>query len=374
MVWQGNQAIAEGAIAAGVRFFAGYPITPATEIAEYMARRLPEVGGVFIQMEDEIASMGAVIGASLAGWKAMTATSGPGFSLMQENIGLAAMMEVPCVVADVMRVGPATGMATLPAQQDVMQARFGTHGERSAVAFCPSSVRDCYYLTARAVAVSELLRTPVVILSDAAVGHMTEAFDLDDEVELVHRRQPDFPPGAREFLPYEPGPDGIPPMPPFGAGYAWHAEGSTHNEQGDLAAADHGAAARLHPRLARKADKLGDSVSFYSLLYTEGAEVLVVSYGISARCSAAVVHSCRKRGFPVGMVTLKTLWPFPEGLVRRVASSVRAIVVAELNILGQVYHEVRRSVPDSVQVHHVGRADGRILTQDEIANAIREVL
>lgn len=372
VLMQGNEALAEGAIRAGVRFFAGYPITPATEVAEYMARRLPQVGGIFIQMEDELASMAAVIGASLAGVKAMTASSGPGITLKQENLGLAAMMEVPCVVVDVMRVGPATGMATLPAQQDVMQARWGSHGDRPAIALAPASVQDCFDLAVKAVNLAETFATPVMLLSDAAVGHMREVITLPDEVGITYRKQPDTPPDGNTFLPYEAPPDGCPPRPPFGSGYRWHAEGSTHNVYGDLAATDHESARFLHRRLLDKVAAHARAIAFWRERYLDDAEVVVVSYGISACSAAAAVRLARESGRRVGLLALQTLWPFPDHLLSSVAERARALVVVELNA-GQVFLEVTRVVSGRAPVRHLGRVDGLLLTPQEVLSCIGEV-
>jgi 2-oxoglutarate ferredoxin oxidoreductase subunit alpha len=371
--WQGNEAIAEGAIRAGVRFFAGYPITPATEVAEHMAVRLPEVDGTFIQMEDEIASMAAVVGASLAGAKSMTASSGPGMSLKQENIGMAAMQEVPCVIVDVMRVGPATGMATFPAQQDVMQARWGTHGDRAAIALCPSSVAECYELTIRAVNLAERFRMPVHLLADSEVGHMREAIEVPREVEIVNRRRPRLPAGDPAFQPYAAPPDGVPDMADFGAGYRWHAEASTHNVRGDLAATDHSVAEALHRRLVEKVSAHAAEITYYSERKLDDAEVAIVSYGISARSSAGAVELARADGVKVGLLNLNTLWPFPEELVGALSGRVKAIFVAELNA-GQVVREVERAVRGRTAVYHIGRYDGQILSPAFIVTRIKEVL
>ena len=373
ILMQGNEAIAEGAIRAGVRFFAGYPITPATEIAERMAARLPEVDGTFIQMEDEIASVTACVGASLAGVKAMTASSGPGISLKQENIGMAAMHECPMVVVDVMRVGPATGMATLPAQQDVQQARWGSHGDRGVIALCPSTVAECYDLAIRAVNLSEQYRLPVMLLSDAEVGHMREAIEIPDEVEIVNRRRPSVKPGDPSFLPYEAEPDGVPPMADFGTGYFWHSEASTHNVRGDLAATDHRSAAFLHRRLIDKVEKHVKELTFYSTRKLDDADIAIVSYGVSARGSAGAVELARSEGIRVGLLNLNTIWPFPAHLIEDLAGRVRAIFVAELNA-GQLHREVKLAAEGRVPVHHIGRFDGLILTPSEIVARIKEVL
>jgi len=370
---QGNEAIAEGALRAGVRFVAGYPITPATEIAERMANRLPQIGGTFVQMEDEIASMAAVIGASLAGVKSLTASSGPGMSLKQENIGVAAMHEVPCVVVDVMRVGPATGMATLPAQQDIMQARWGSHGDRGAIALCPSTVAECYDLAVKAVNLAEQYRMPVHLLTDAEVGHMREAIEIPTEVEIIDRKRPDVPPGDPSFLPYAAEPDGVPPMADFGTGYFWHAEASTHNVRGDLAATDYKSAAALHTRLIEKVTKHSRELTFYSERLMEDADIAIISYGVSARGSAAAVELARAEGIKLGLLNLNTIWPFPDHLIHALADKVKAIFVVELNA-GQVVLEVERAAHGRVPVYHIGRHDGLILSPSFILSRIKGVL
>lgn len=372
LLLQGNEAIAEGALRAGVRFFAGYPITPATEVAEIMAWRLPEEGGAYIQMEDEIGSMAAVVGASLAGVKSMTASSGPGMSLKQENLGLAAMHEVPCVVVDVMRVGPATGMATLPAQQDVMQARWGSHGDKGTIALCPSTVAECYDLAVKATNLAEQYRMPIFLLADAEVGHMREVIEIPEQVEIVDRRRPEVPPGDPAFLPYESDPCGCPPMADFGSGYFWHAEASTHNVRGDLAATDHTSAAALHRRLIEKVTAHTRELTFYTEREMEDAEIAIISYGVSARGAAAAVAEGRAQGMKVGLVTLQTLWPFPDHLIQELAARVKVLFVAELNA-GQVVLEVERAAHGKVPVFHIGRHDGLILTPSFILSKIREV-
>jgi len=369
---QGNEAIAEGAIRAGVRFFAGYPITPATEVAERMAHRLPEVDGTFIQMEDELGSMAAVVGASLTGVKSMTASSGPGISLKQENIGMAAMQEVPCVVVNVMRVGPATGMATLPSQQDVMQAKWGSHGERGAIALCPSSVAECYGLTVQAVNFAEKYRCPVFLLADAEIGHMREAIEIPEKVSLVNRIRPSVPPGDLSFLPYEAPTDGVPPMADFGSGYLWHAEASTHNVRGDLAATDHKSAASLHSRLIEKVERHYRELCIYSDYRLEDADWVIVSYGASARGAAEAVDMGRDQGLKLGLLTLQTIWPFPRHLIDNVAEHALGITVAELNA-GQVFAEVDRIVRGQRPVSHIGRHDGLVLRPGDILEHVGEV-
>ncbi|NHM28654.1 2-oxoacid:acceptor oxidoreductase subunit alpha [Desulfofundulus sp. TPOSR] len=368
---QGNEAVVEGALAAGVRFFAGYPITPSTEIAELMAERLPGLGGKFIQMEDEIASMAAVIGASLAGVKALTATSGPGFSLKQENIGYAAMAEIPCVIVNVQRWGPSTGIPTAPAQGDVMQARWGTHGDHPVIVLCPASVREAYMLAIRAVNLSEKYRVPVILLMDEVIGHMRERVVLPQagEVEVIERKKPAVEP--KDYYPYRPGDDGVPPMANFGDGYRYHVTGLVHDEKGNPTT-DPQVAESLILRLHRKIyDHLDDVVTAegYQL---EDAEVVVVAYGAVARSAKRAVKDARAAGIKAGLFRPVTIWPFPEKEVAELAGRVRHIIVAEMN-LGQLKGEVERAVQGRVRVTGVNRLNGELITFDEILSAIKEV-
>ncbi len=307
----GDIACAEGAISAGCRFFAGYPITPATEIAERMAERLPEIEGTFIQMEDEIASMNAVLGASWGGVKAMTATSGPGFSLMMENLGLGIMLETPCVLADVQRAGPSTGLPTLVAQGDMMQARWGSHGCYGIIALSPSSPQEMYEFTIKAFNLSEKYRVPVLLMADEAVGHMSEKVVIPppEEIKLFPRRKPRVPP--EEYLPYVPDADLVPPMANAGEGYRFHVTGLTHDERGyPVMTAE--AQDKLVRRLVDKIEKNRDDIIEIEEDGIKGAEVVVCSYGISARISKFAVELARKEGIKVGMLKLITVWPFPE--------------------------------------------------------------
>ncbi len=368
---QGNEAVVEGALAAGVRFFAGYPITPSTEIAELMAERLPGLGGKFIQMEDEIASMAAVIGASLAGVKALTATSGPGFSLKQENIGYAAMAEIPCVIVNVQRWGPSTGIPTAPAQGDVMQARWGTHGDHPVIVLCPASVREAYMLAIRAVNLSEKYRVPVILLMDEVIGHMRERVILPraGEVEVIERKKPAVEP--KDYYPYRPGDDGVPPMANFGDGYRYHVTGLVHDEKGNPTT-DPQVAENLILRLHRKIyDHLDDviTVEGYQL---EDAEVVVVAYGAVARSAKRAVKDARAAGIKAGLFRPVTIWPFPEKEVAELARQARAVIVAEMN-LGQLKGEVERAVQGRVRVTGVNRLNGELITFDEILSAIKEV-
>jgi 2-oxoglutarate ferredoxin oxidoreductase subunit alpha len=312
----GDIACAEGAISAGCRFFAGYPITPATEVAERMSRRMPEVGGTYIQMEDELGSMAAVLGASWGGVKAMTATSGPGFSLMMENLGLGIMTETPCVLTNVQRAGPSTGLPTLAAQGDMMQARWGTHGPYEIIALAPSSPQELFDLTIRAFNLSEKYRLPVLVMTDAEVGHMTEKVVIPppEEIELYPRRLVTVPPG--EYLPFKAGEDLVPPMANFGQGYRFHATGLTHDERGYPDTADDSAQWPLIQRLIDKIQLNRHDIIQLEEDGLEDAEVVICSYGISARTAMWPMELARKEGIKVGSLRLITVWPFPEERVR----------------------------------------------------------
>ncbi len=369
---QGNEAAAEGALAAGVRFFAGYPITPSTEVAEIMAERLPRLGGKFIQMEDEIASMAAIIGASLVGVKSITATSGPGFSLMQENIGFAAMAEVPCVIVNVQRSGPSTGMPTAPAQGDIMQARWGTHGDYPIIALCPSSVREAYDLALRAVNLAEKYRVPVVLLMDEVVGHLRERVVLPplDELEIVNRREPIETPA--NYKAYRADETGVPPMANFGIGYRYHVTGLAHDEKGaptnDPATAE-GLLLRLHDKLQRNLD----DIIIENSRSLDDAEVVVLAYGATARSARHAVKKARQENIKAGLYQPLSLWPFPAASVDRLAEQAHTIVVPEMN-LGQYRIEVERTVRGRAEVVGVNRANGELLSPDEIMQAILEVV
>jgi len=365
---QGNEAVAEAALAAGARFFAGYPITPSTEIAEIMAVRLPAVGGRFIQMEDEIASLAAVIGASLAGMKAFTATSGPGFSLMQENIGFAAMAEVPCVVVNVQRLGPSTGIPTAPGQGDVMQARWGTHGDHPAVVFCPGSVREAYDLTVFAFNVAERLRTPVILILDEIIAHMREGVVLPvpGELEIVARPRPAGAPGTYPVYRAELGE--VPAVPDFGTGYRFHVTGLIHDESG-LPVNNSETADGLVRRLHRKVDLVRREITLTRAYRLEDAQVAVIAYGSVARSARRAVEEARAAGVRAGLLQLQTIWPFPEEEVAALAPRVRQIVVAEMN-LGQIEGEVRRTVAGRTKVVPLTTGGGRLFTPGEIRRAV----
>ena len=367
---QGNEACAVGALVAGCRFFAGYPITPASEIAEHLSVRLPQMDGTFIQMEDEIASMGAVIGASLAGVKAMTATSGPGFSLMQENLGFACMAEVPCVVVNVMRGGPSTGLPTNPAQGDVMQARWGTHGDHPIIVLCPSSALECFSLTVKAFNFSEKYRTPVVLLMDEVVAHMREKVVLPDsgEVEVIDRVKPSVPP--EWYLPYEDTSFGVPPMGIFGEGYRYHVTGLVHDIRGFPTLRQD----EIEPfllRLFRKISTHFDDLQLVESFHTEDAELVIVAYGCVARSAHRAMVEARARGMKVGLMKLITLWPFPRRFVEPLTRAHKTLLVPEMN-MGQVSREVKRVNQGMTPVLTLNKVDGTLITPQEILEKMKE--
>ena len=369
---QGNEACVEGAIAAGMRFYAGYPITPSTEIAEISAAKLPRIGGKFLQMEDEIASMGAIIGASLTGLKSMTATSGPGFSLKQENIGYACITEIPCVIVNVQRGGPSTGLPTSPAQGDVMQARWGTHGDHPMIALTPSSVREVYDLTVRAFNLSEKYRTPVILLMDEVIAHMREKVELPniDEIEVNDRIKPGK--GLDDYKPY-----GVlegeivPQMAPFGEGYRYHVTGLVHNEYG-LPTNDSQIAEKLITRLASKIEDNVDDIVTSESYRLEDAEIAIVAYGGTARSVKSAVNLAREKNIKVGMFRPITMWPFPEKQVLELSKQVKKIIVIEMN-LGQYYLEVDRIAGKHTEVTKYGRVNGELITPNEILSVIEGV-
>lgn len=370
---QGNEACVEGAIAAGMRFFAGYPITPSTELAEDSAKKLPKVGGKFIQMEDEIAGMAATIGGALTGLKSMTATSGPGFSLKQENIGYAAMAEVPCVIVNVQRHGPSTGLPTSPSQGDVMQARWGTHGDHPVIAISPSSVKEVFDLTVRCFNLAEKYRTPVILLMDEIVGHMREgiAVPKSEELEIVERRKPEK--GDKNYAPYkvEAG-ECVPRMANFGDGFRYNVTGLVHDESGFPTNSTE-VADVLCTRLMKKIEDNIDDIVTYEELDTADADVVVLTYGGSARSVRAAVKTAREKGLKVGMFRPITIWPFPEKQVKELAQKSKKIIVAELNY-GQLVLEVERVVKGAADVLHIGKVDGEVLTPSEILAKIEEVI
>lgn len=366
--WQGNEACAEGAITAGCRFFAGYPITPSSEIAEHLALRLPQVGGIAIQMEDELASLGAVIGASWAGAKAMTATSGPGFSLMQENIGYAFMTETPCVVIDVQRAGPATGQATKCGQGDVMQARWGTHGDYAAIVLSPNSVQEMFDLTVRAFNLAEKFRTPVVLLADEVVAHMREKIVLSPSgrVKIVNRRKPKQ--GENGFF----GLEDVPPMPSFGEGFNVTVTGSTHDEYGIRATADPAIHRRLVERLVGKILKNVAEIVDYESYRADKCKVGIISFGCTSRTVYETVELAKEEGIDAGFIRLRTVWPFPEEVVKRMAKNAKVVFVPEMN-LRQIFYEVQRVAGDTVPIIPVNKiGGGEMITPEELLAKIEK--
>ncbi len=368
----GDEACAEGAISAGCRFFAGYPITPATEIAERMSERLPEVGGTYIQMEDELASIAAVLGASWAGVKAMTATSGPGFSLMMENLGLGVMLETPCVLVNIQRAGPSTGLPTLIGQGDMMQARWGSHGCYSVIALVPDSPQELYDLTISAFNLSERYRVPVLVMSDAATGHMYEKVVIPpaEDIETVSRRKPTAPPD--KYLPYKPDADLVPPMANAGDGYRFHVTGLTHDERGYPSTSVEVQDALVR-RLADKINKNRDKIIELQEEDIDGAEVVVCAYGVSARVSFLAIQRAQEEGIKVGMLRLITVWPFPEERIREIARRVRAFVVPEINY-GQIALEVERCAAGMAKTILVPHMGGRVHKPESILDAIRQAV
>jgi 2-oxoglutarate ferredoxin oxidoreductase subunit alpha len=366
--WQGNEACAEAAIVAGCRFFAGYPITPASEIAEHLAKKLPKVGGIAIQMEDELASIGAVVGASWAGAKPMTATSGPGFSLMQETIGYAFMTETPCVIVDVQRLGPSTGQATKCGQGDVMQARWGTHGDYSAIALSPNSAQEMFELTIKAFNLAEKYRTPVILLADEAIAHMREQVTMPSlaDIEIVNRRKPK--PGETAFF----GLEEVPPMPAVGEGYNVAVTGSTHNEYGIRFTADPNVHKRLVERLNSKIQNHADELAEAETHNIDDCQIGIISFGCTSRAIYEAVENAEAKGVTVGYARLKTIWPFPEKIVKKLAKTAEKIIVPEMN-LKQLYYEVQRVTNGSSEIIALNKiGGGELITPEELAAKIME--
>lgn len=373
---QGNEACVEGAMAAGLRFFAGYPITPSTEIAELCAVRLPQVRGRFMQMEDEIASMAAVCGASLAGLKAMTATSGPGFSLKQENLGFAIECEIPCVVVDVQRVGPSTGMPTSAAQGDVMQARWGVHGDHEIVALSPSSVEETYTLAIEAFNIAEELRTPVIFLMDEMIGHLRERVSLPDKSDLVikNREKPTVPPEQyKPFALNEGKIPGVPPLAAYGDGYRFHVTGLTHGEDGfptNNPLVGEKQILRINDKIRQRKGELCKVEEFY----LDDAEIVVFAYGGTARSAKKAVKDARAQGIKAGLLRAITIWPFVEDAVLKVKSMApKAIIVPEMN-LGQLVLPVKRVIGDSCPVVPINKVAGQFIEPDEILKVMKEAM
>ena len=367
---QGNEACVEGALYAGLDFFAGYPITPSTEVAEQLSVRLPQKGGKFIQMEDEIASMGAIIGASLTGHKVMTATSGPGFSLMQEALGYAIMAEIPCVIVNVQRGGPSTGNPTHVSQGDVNQARWGTHGDHSIVTMTASNNQDVFAVTVDAFNIAETYRTPVILLFDEVVGHMRERLIIPEpgEIPLVERLRTSVK-GGVDYHPYLPREDGRLPMSDFGGVHRYNVTGLFH----DMWGFPSNNPQVVHGLLRHLVDKIENNVNQiarYKELYLEDAECVLISYGSAARAARHVVESRRPRGERFGLLELQTLWPFPDNIVREKCADAKFVVVVEMN-MGQVLHSVKAVVDEPEKVFLANRIDGVFITDADIRNILR---
>jgi len=366
----GDVACAEGAVAAGCRFFGGYPITPATEIAEHISGRLPEVGGTFIQMEDEIAAIASVIGASCAGVKSMTATSGPGFSLMMENLGLAVCTETPCVLVNVQRAGPSTGLPTQGAQGDMMQARWGSHGHYEIIALAPSSPQEIFYQTIDAFNLSETYRVPVLIMTDEMIGHLSERVVIPEAkaIRTVSRPRPKGKKGR--FHPYEAGPAGIAPMAAAGEGYRIHVTGLTHDQRGYpvmTVEAQEWMMDQIVGKIRRNLDDIIQTEAYR----LDDAEIVIVSYGVSARTSLAAVDEAREQGIKAGLLRLITVWPFPEARIRALSQQVRGFLTVELN-LGQIHLEVERCAAGRAPAFLVGHPGGTIIPPDDVIRALKD--
>lgn len=363
---RGNEASAEAAIIAGCQFFGAYPITPASEISEHLAKHLPQAGGIMIQMEDEIASIASVIGASWAGAKAMTATSGPGFSLMQENIGYAFMTETPCVIVDVQRAGPSTGQATKCGQGDVMQARWGTHGDYASIVLSPNSVQEMFDLTIRAFNLAEEYRTPVILLADEMIAHMSEQMVVPSlkEIRIVNRKKPKST--DQSFFDGE----SVAPMPSVGEGFNVAVTGSTHNELGIRFTADPMTHRVLVTRLVEKIRNSVEFLADFEAVNVDNCEVGVVSYGCTSRAVYEAVEMAKDSGISVGFIRLKTIWPFPEKIVEKMAQKAESIVVPEMN-LQQIFFEVQRVVKGAARVIPVNKiGGGELLTPEELFTMI----
>lgn len=367
----GNEAIAEGAIAAGANFFAGYPITPSSEVAEVSSVRLPQVGGTFIQMEDEIGAIAAIIGASASGAKSYTATSGPGISLMQENLGVAIMSEVPCVIINVQRSGPSTGLATKPGQGDLMQAKWGTHGDHGIIAISPSSVQECYDLTIKAFNLAEKYRTPVYLLADEVVGHMREQYDLHVAEEIINRKQPDESVPAGDFKPFdfEAYPDHIAPMPAYGGKYIFRMNGSMHDAYG-FGCGKSENADKFIRHYVDKIEKNRDDIVMTERHNMEDAEYVIITFGCSVRPAMAAMRLAKQKGIKVGVLKLMTIWPFADKEVKKVLNSkVKEVIVPEMN-LGQLKSEIEKYNDNKKPIIGINRVDANIISPYEILDVI----
>jgi len=369
---QGNEACTIGALVAGLEFYAGYPITPSTEIAELCSEELPKVGGKFVQMEDEIGSIAAIIGASLTGKKTMTATSGPGFSLMQECLGYASETEVPIVIINCQRMGPSTGMPTSPAQGEVMQARWGTHGDHPVIVLAPGNVMECFDLTVRAFNLAEKYRVPVIVLTDEVIGHMREKVEVPDvgSFPIINRKRPSC--DTSEFMAYRPDPeDNLPPMASFGDGYRWHITGLTHNEWGFPTNCPE-EIAKKNARLMDKVNAYRDDIVEFETESVEDAKVIVLAYGSVARTALSAVRQARAKGMKVGYFRPITLWPFPDREIEMLAAKAGSVIVPELNF-GQMIHEVDRAIHGKAEVFQMSLVNGELFQPSEILEKIEEV-
>ncbi len=368
---QGNEACVAGALKAGMRFYAGYPITPSTEIAEISAEALPKVGGKFIQMEDEIAGMAATLGGSLAGLKSMTATSGPGFSLKQENIGYGIITETPCVIVNVQRSGPSTGLPTSPAQGDILQARWGTHGDHSIIALYPSSVKEIYYTTIRAFNLAEKYRTPVILLLDEIIGHMREKIEIpeNDDVEIIDRKVPTCPPEEYKAFKVKEG-DIVPEMAGFGTGYRYHVTGLVHDETG-FPSGNELVADKLLNRLIDKIENNKDDIVTYDEYMLQDAEYAIISFGAIARSAKAAVDHLREEGIKVGLFRPITIWPSPDKQLLELGKKMKKIYVIEMNA-GQYFLEVDRLAGKHTTVEKYGKINGEIITPEDIVSFVKE--
>lgn len=369
VLMQGNQAIVEGAFYAGARFYAGYPITPSSEIAEECSKRMPQLGGMFMQMEDEISSMGAIIGASLAGAKAFTATSGPGFSLMQENMGLAVLGEVPCVVVNVQRSGPSTGLATKPGQSDVMQIRWGRHGDQAVIALCPATVAECISLTVQAFNFAEKYRVPVIMAPDEVVGHLRENVILPEpgDFEVIDRKKPAGVP--EDYKPFAADADGVAPLAAFGSKYVFHVSSSMHGPDGYSNNNPANATWRI-TQLHRKLEMHRDEIVLTKNFDADDADILLVAFGATTRASRAAALELRKRGIKAGVLQLITLWPFADKEVALLGQRAKTVVVTEMNYSGQVAGEVRKVLGSGADLRQVNSFNGQIITPQDILKVI----
>jgi 2-oxoglutarate ferredoxin oxidoreductase subunit alpha len=367
---QGNEAVSEGAIAAGVRLFAGYPITPATEIAEYLSKRMPEVGGTFLQMEDEIAGISAVLGSSLGGVKAMTASSGPGLDLKSESIGYAVCAEIPCLIVNVQRTGPGVGSVTA-SQQDVMQAKWGFHSDNMIICLSPASIKECYWLAIRAVNLSEKYRVPVIILSDTFLAHMSERIELADpkDIEIIDRPKPTVPP--EKYKTYDADINGVPPLAKIGEGYYIRVVGNMHNKAGDYSRNPRDFDFLIHRLHNKIMTNLAD-IQTYEEVDIDGADIVIVAYGITSRAAKAAIRLAKEQGLRVGLFRPITIWPFPSARIKEIGKKVKGFIVAEMN-LGQIIGEVERTTRQEVPVVGLNRVDGLLITPLEILAKVKEM-